>query len=361
MVTNTEKINLSDLGYDTFFESKRQSLGLTGYAVGRVVAEYKESYRVRVENGEYLSKISGKQIFTASRRADYPAVGDWVSITELDHARAIIHHVLPRKTILRRKYNGSREAQLIAANLDVAFIIASMDRDFNLNRLERYLVLANDGKIKPAIILNKIDLILRAELDLRIEQIKNRFDHLDVIPTSTVTETGLEELMSHMIIGKTYCFLGSSGVGKSTLINRLLGRNAIKIKEISTATGKGRHTTSGRQMYFLKNGAIVIDNPGMREVGMADAKTGMDDVFREITDLSKKCKYANCTHTHEPGCAVREAIQAKKLDENKYLNYAKLKKETEYYEMNEVERKRKDRAFGRYVKKALDQKKEYES
>jgi ribosome biogenesis GTPase len=361
MKNETEKIKLEDLGYSTFFESKRNDLGLTDYSVARVVAEYRGAYRVKGINGEYLAKITGKQIFDALKREDYPAVGDWVAITEVDKEKAVIHKILPRKTILRKKYSDRQETQVIAANVDVVFIVESVDRDYNLNRLERYFVLASQGNIKPAIILNKIDLIPEAELSLRMGQIKNRFDNVDVIPTNTITEQGLDELVSYIVKGKTYCFLGSSGVGKSSLINKLLGRNSIKIREISHYSGRGKHTTSGRDMYLLESGGIVIDNPGMREVGIADARAGIGEVFGEITALSKKCKYTDCTHTHEPGCAVLKAIKTKKLDENKYLNYAKLKKETEYYKMTELEKRRKDRKFGKFVKKTLKQLKKYET
>ena len=355
MNNETENMRLEDLGYNAFFQSNMSVLGLTDYLVARVIAEYKEVYRVKGVNGEYLAKITGKQIFNATKRDDYPAVGDWVVITELGNDTAVIHRILPRQTILRKKYSGKQETQVIAANVDVAFITESVDRDYNLNRLERYFVLVNEGNIKPTIILNKIDLISETEIEAKISKIKNRFNDVDVIPTSTITEQGLDELVSCIEKGKTFCFLGSSGVGKSSLINKLLGRNAIKTRGISHYSGRGKHTTTGRDMYFLKNGGIVIDNPGMREVGIADASAGIGDVFGEITTLSQKCKYTDCTHTHEPGCAVLKAIEAKNFDGDKYLNYVKLTKESEYYQMTELEKRRKDRKFGQFIKKASKQ------
>lgn len=361
MGTNTEKMKLDNLGYGVFFESNLKKLGLDNYLVARVIAEYKEAYRVKSATGEYLAKITGKQMFNALSRADYPAVGDWVVITELNKKQAVIQRILPRKTILRRKYSNKQEGQIIATNIDVAFVIESVDRDYNLNRFERYFVLAKDGNIKPAIVLNKIDLISDAELNLKIDQIEDRFNGADIIPTSTVAKQGLDKLINYIISGKTYCFLGSSGVGKSSLINRLLGRNTVKIREISRRTGRGKHTTTNREIHFLENGGIVIDNPGMREVGMADSSTGIGDVFGEITSLSKTCKYIDCTHTHEPGCAVLEAVESKKMDEDKYSNYIKLKKENEYYSMTELEKRRKDRRFGKFLKKALEQLKKYET
>jgi|WetSurMetagenome_2_1015567.scaffolds.fasta_scaffold235367_1 ribosome biogenesis GTPase / thiamine phosphate phosphatase len=355
MTNETIKIKLEDLGYNDFFELKRKLLDLKKYSIARVISEYKEAYKIKGANGEYLAKITGKKIFNATKREDYPAVGDWVAITIPDKEMAIIQEILPRQTILYKKYSNKQDTQIIATNIDTAFIVEAVDRDYNLNRFERYLVLANEGKIKPVIILNKIDLISETELNQKINQIKNRFDNIDIISTSIISEQGLDQLMYYIEKGKTYCFLGSSGIGKSSLINKLLGEVKIKTKEISTSTHKGKHTTTTREMYFLENGGIVIDNPGTREVGIASASTGIDNVFDEIVDLAKNCKYADCTHTQESGCAVLEAVKTKKLDEEKYLNYIKLKKETKYYEMTNIERKGKDRKFGKFVKNSLDQ------
>jgi ribosome biogenesis GTPase len=374
------ELKLEDLGYNEFFESARKNLKLEGFSVARVIAEYKGAYRVKNVTGEYLAKITGKQMFEASSRADYPAVGDWVAITNLGEKRAVIHKVLPRKTIIKRKYNDKNEAQIIAANIDVAFAVESADRNYNLNRFERYLAIANDGGVKSAIILNKIDLISKEELESIIVQIKTRFGNIDFIPTSTITDEGLNELKSYLVKGKTYCFLGSSGVGKSSLINKLIGKIIINTKEVDLGTDLGKHTTTGREMYFLENGppearlatggpltseacpsggSIVIDNPGMREVGMANTGTGINNLFEEIIALTQKCKYSDCTHTREPGCKVLAAIKSGKLDEEKFNNYANLKKETEYYEKTKLEKKQSSRQFGKFVKTAKEQLKRY--
>jgi len=352
-------MKLKDLGYNAFFASNRKTLGLDAYLVARVIAEHKEAYIVKNTTNEYLAKITGRQMFNALSRADYPAVGDWVAITELDCERAVIGGILPRKTMLKRKYSNETKTQVIAANIDVTFAVESVDRDYNLNRLERCLAIAKDGNIKPAIVLNKIDLISQEGLSCKITQLKNRFKRIGIIPTSTVTDKGLDELNSYIKKGKTYCFLGSSGVGKSSLINNLLGTDNIKTNAISEHTGRGKHTTSGRGMYFLKNGGILIDNPGMREIGMVDTKLGVKKVFNEISSLAKKCKFGDCTHINEPGCAVLDAIKRNKLDENKYSNYLKLKKEVDFYKMTKLEKRRKDRKFGQFVKKTLEQQKKY--
>jgi ribosome biogenesis GTPase / thiamine phosphate phosphatase len=347
---NKTKVSLENLGYDDFFELERKKLKLLRYPIARVIAEYKEAYRVKGIDGEYLAKITGKQMFTATKREDYPAVGDWVAIEKLSRENSIIRGILPRKTMLRKKYSDKQENQIIATNIDIAFITTSMDRDYNLNRFERYFVLAKEGNIKPAIILNKTDLISDTDLKLRINEIENRFDNVDIISTSIIAERKLGELISYIVKGRTYCFLGSSGVGKSSLINKLLGEDEIKTKEISKYSGKGKHTTTTRDMYFLQNGGIVIDNPGTREVGISNSDMGIESVFGEISSMSQNCKFSDCTHIHEPGCAVLKSLEENNLDEDKYTNYIKLKKESEFFKMTDLEKKKKDRKFGRFIK-----------
>ncbi len=214
------------------------------HSVARVTSEHKGAYTVKNPSGEFLARITGKQMFDATKREDFPAVGDWVTITELDDEKAVIHKVLPRKTILRKKYTGKEEAQVIAANIDVAFVVESVDRDYNLNRLERYFVLAREGKVEPIVVLNKIDLISEEELKIKIDEIKERFSDVEIVLTSAVAKQGLDELERRIEKGKTYCFIGSSGVGKSSLINKLLGSNEIKTGEIGSHSGRGKHVTT---------------------------------------------------------------------------------------------------------------------
>ena len=358
---------LEELGFNVFFESNITEVDFKVFSPARVIAEHRELYRVQNQNGEFSAKITGKQIYTAMTREDYPAVGDWVLVTELDHARAVIEKILPRQTIIKRRFGDRNkegeksDIQIIATNIDTGFIIESVDRDYNLNRFERYFALLEDGGVKGAIILNKTDLLSDEEKRNKLNELKNRFPHVDIIMTSTVDATGFDELKNYIEKGKTYCFLGSSGVGKSTLINNLLGEHTIRTVDISSYSGRGKHTTTGRQMYFLDGGGIVIDNPGIREVGLLDMSEGVDTLFEELTSLKQGCKYVDCTHTHEPGCAVLGAIKSGKINQEKYTNYVNLKKEAEYYSLTESQKRQKNKDFGKFVHKVKNDLKDFRS
>ena len=258
---------------------------------------------------------------------------------------------------MQRKASGKDEAQIIAANIDATFIIEAIDRDFNLNRFERYLSLVVSGKIEPIMVLNKTDLVSKAELAEKVSQVKTRFLKISILTTSVVGKNGIAELEKSIKAQKTYCLLGSSGVGKSSIINKLLGKNVLKTRNISLSTKKGKHATTHRELFTLENGGFIIDNPGMREVGMADAGAGIASVFNEIRELGKRCRFSDCKHTCETGCAVLAAVESKEIDKSKYLNYLKLKKEAEYYAMTKLEKRRKDRAFGKMVQKVMKDKK----
>lgn len=351
-------IKLENLGWDEFFESKIVELGLEDFSFARVIAEYKGAYKIKNDEGEFLAKIKGKQLFEADSREDYPAVGDWVVITELDNEQAKIETIFPRKTAIKRRFGDKNrkgeksDIQVIATNIDVAFIVQSVGRDYNVNRFERYLSIVKNTGIMPVIVINKIDLITSEDLESRLEEIRKRLEDIDVIPTSIVNDEGLDKLRSQIERGKTYCFLGSSGVGKSSLINRLLGKAIIKTGDVGLLSDRGKHVTTKREMYFLENGGILVDNPGIREVGMADSNEGVNGVFGEISRLAPKCKYADCTHIHEPGCAVLAAIQDEDLDRERYENYIDLKKEAAYFDMSQSEKRGKDRQFGKFMKNA---------
>ncbi len=358
ILMDERKENLEDLGYNSSFESAAKEISLRNVVPARVIAQHKEAYKVKNLHGEFLAKITGKQIFEAENREDYPAVGDWVLITELDNEHAVIEKILPRQTIIKRrcgdrdKHGEKNGVQVIATNIDVGFVIESVTRDYNLNRFERYFSILQDSGIQGAIILNKVDLLSQKEKEEKIEELKNRFPHTDIIMTSVINNNGLDTLRQYIEKGKTYCFLGSSGVGKSSLINALMDKEIIKTNTVSLQTDRGKHTTTGRQMYFLNNGGIVIDNPGIREVGMVSVKKGVNNFFEEITALEQSCKYVNCTHTHEPGCAVLDAIKLGKINKERYANYINLRKEAEYYDLTDSQKRQKDKDFGKFLNKA---------
>lgn len=346
-------INTS-LGYNSFFDDAREKLGASLEQVARVTAEHKGAYEVATGAESWRATVTGKRMLTATGRADYPVVGDWVVLQADNNETKIITDILPQRTLLRKKHSGRDEEQPIAANIDVVFIVESLDGDFSPNRFERYLVLVRDSGAQPILILNKADLLSPEGLAKITDQLHERFDGVEIITASTVTENGLDALTSSIKPNLTYCFVGSSGVGKSTIINRLIGQEMIKTKIISDKTGRGQHTTTARQIYTLDNGAIIVDNPGSREVGMIDSESGVQDVFAKITDLAASCKFSNCQHESEPGCAIAAALKSGEINAAQYANYLKLRKETTHYEMSDLDRRQKDRKFGQFLKKAKD-------
>lgn len=350
---------LEKLGYDSSIDGLRVEYGAEIDQIARVTAEHKGVYEVASVAGEYRATVTGKRMLTASSRSDYPAVGDWVVIKDDASDAKIIEDILSRRTMLRKKYGGKDEAQLIAANVDVVFVVESIDRDYNLNRFERYLVLARQGGIRPVIILNKSDLMVDADLKGRIEQIHERFGDIEVLSTSTVSDAGVDLLKAYIKKGLTYGFLGSSGAGKSSLINKLLDQDIIETKSIGEKSGRGVHTTTARQMYFTSSGSIIIDNPGSREVGVVDANTGVEEVFAGIEDIASTCRFTNCKHVKEPGCAVVQALKNGVINAAQYENYQKLRKETAHYELSAYGKRQKDKKFGKFVKNAKNELKNY--
>jgi len=297
--------------------------------------------------------------FSAIKRADFPAVGDWVAISEYDNDKVLIHSVFPRNTILERQSIGKQsEKQIIATNIDYAFIVQAVDRDFNINRIERYLTISNTSNVKPIIILNKIDLINDSELTELITTVQERIKQVPIIAISNEFKEEIGKLKEIMEKGKTYCLLGSSGVGKSTLLNNLSGKQLMKTDAISESSNRGRHVTSHRELHILKNGGIIIDNPGMREVGIADSTGGLEVTFETIAELSKSCKFKDCTHTTETGCAVVSAVENGEIDKSSYENYLKMEREKEHFESTVAEKRKKDKDFGKMIKNHKKNKKQ---
>ena len=344
-------MNLHDLGFDTWFEEQARGLLQPGQDLARVTAVDRGAFLVRNPHGELAAEIAGKFRFTLQSASDLPGVGDWVCAQNpVASGPAIIHAVLPRKTCLRRKTPGKAvDFQMIAANIDVAFIVQACTCDFNIPRLDRYLVMANEGGIEPRIVLSKTDLVPPEKLEQLIARIQDAGISAPILALSNATGSGLDEFRAGLAPGKTYCLLGSSGVGKTTMINQLLGREAYDTRAVS-GTGEGVHTTARRQLLFLDHGAMLIDTPGMRELGLLGTGEGLDAACGEIGGFARQCRFADCTHAQEPGCAVREAVARGDLDEARYQSYLKLRKETEFHNLSYAEKRQKDRTFGRFVK-----------
>lgn len=342
---------LRHLGWDNLFTEQAQELNLTGQRPARIAAVDREQFLVVDESGEYRARLAGRFLYQAGQSSDFPCVGDWVA---LQHDSAddfgIIHDILPRSSFLRRKAAGeTSDSQMIAANIDAALIVQSCHFDFNINRLERYLVMVRDGRVEPLIILTKTDLVTPDTLHQIMSQISGNGISAPVIPLCNLTGVGVDAVRNLLRPGKTYCLLGSSGVGKSTLINQLLGNQAAATGMVS-ATGEGRHTTVRRELIRLENGAMLIDNPGMREFGIFGSDDGLEESFADIYALAARCKFGDCSHANEPGCAVLQSLESGDLTHGHYRNFLKLRSEAEFHDLSQHEKRQKDKDFGRMVK-----------
>lgn len=344
-------MNLEVWGYNEKWEEFRIKNQLTDFEPGRIIAEHRERYIVATKFGETEAEITGNIRFTSTSRVDFPAVGDWVLLMIYNTEFAIIQKIFPRTSIIKRKsVRHFGDVQVIAANVDYAFIIQSVGHDFNINRIERYLTICYESKINPVILLNKVDLISESEKISLIQKINDRIKDVPIYAISNETLDGVEALKSIIQKGKTYCMLGSSGVGKSTLINNLSGKKIMSTESISENTQKGKHITSHREITVLPNGGIFIDNPGMREVGIADSNSGIELTFDQISALARRCRYKNCKHINELGCAVIEATNSGVLNKESYENYLKMEREKQHFETTAAEKRKKEKRFGKILK-----------
>jgi len=351
--------NLRTIGFDKWFLDKVPHGALKQFDIARVVAVHKDSYTISNGEVDVLAELVGKIIFSASSPIDYPAVGDWVLANFYDeNTFAIIHEIFPRKSLLKRKTPGKKvDFQLIAANIDVAFIVQSLNENFNLRRLERYLVMVRDGKIQPIVLLSKSDLLDHEAIKGITEEVHKIMPHLQVVSFSNENESYLDNVKGIMQAGLTYCLLGSSGVGKTTLLNNLIGESKYLTKTVSKKESKGRHATTHRQMIKLDFGALIVDTPGMRELGNFSVATGLGETFSEISQLSGKCQFNDCAHVNEKGCAVLIAVENGQLSAERYQNYIKMNKESAFNEMSYLEKRKKDKQFGKFIKTVMKQKK----
>ncbi len=343
-------MNLTDIGWNSFFERNFEKFKKQSLSPARVAQEHKRSYLVFSERVELTAEISGKFRYEAHSRGGFPAVGDWVAASiRPEEGRATIHAVLPRKSSFSRKAilsggmpdtGGKTEEQVLAANVDTVFLVSGLDGEFNLRRIERYLAVAWDSGATPVVVLNKSDVC--PDLEVRLKEVETIASGIPVHPVSAVEKQGLDILHEHMGSGKTAAFLGSSGVGKSTIINGLLGEDRLKVREVRAYDNKGRHTTIHREMIILPTGGVVIDTPGMRELAMWSDENGLRRTFDDIEELALGCHFRDCRHQGEPGCAVRQAIQDGRLNAKRLSSYFKLKKELMHLTIRKDQRARLD-------------------
>ena len=339
--------NLESIGYSDWFKNRVDDEKITAHGVARIVSVHKDSYTVTKGGEEIFAELSGNLLYSTESASDLPTTGDWVYADFYDDdSHAIIYGILPRKTLLKRKTVGKLvDFQLIAANIDVAFIIQSLNDNFNLRRLERYLVMVNESGIKPVILLSKCDLMSNEKVNEIKEKVLGIAPKTTVIEFSNLNRENIDSIIGSLKSGASYCLLGSSGVGKTTLLNSIIGNEKFETQQVSRIQSKGRHTTTSRQLVRLENGAMIIDTPGMRELGSMSVDTGLNETFSEILELSQVCKFNNCSHTNEKGCAILAAIKVSDLSERRYHNYLKMKKESEFNQMSYLD-KRKIRVLG---------------
>ena len=321
---------MNTLGWDEFFANHFQSYAADGYAAGRIALEYKHFYRIYSEWGEVLGEIAGRLRHEALDREDLPVVGDWVVIRRSSESdKVTIHAVLPRKSKFTRKVAGFRtEKQIVGSNIDTVFLVTSLNQDFNPRRVERYLIVAWESGARPIIVLSKSDLC--DEVEERTREIKAVVGDVPIHAVSVVKREGLDELARYLKAGQTVAFLGSSGVGKSTLVNYFLGREHLRVQEIRKHDGRGVHTTTHRELIVLPQGALVLDTPGMRELQLWDGEGGLEIAFADIETVASQCYFSDCRHQDEPRCAIREALAEGAIDAARYESYQKLKKELTY-------------------------------
>lgn len=335
-------LNLVDYGLTPSF--KQAAAAFKDQQIARIIGQQRNLYQIMTTNGEQTATLAGKFIYETTDTTSFPAVGDWVTVTATTD-NAVIYHILPRQSILAREAVGNRsDGQLIAANIDTIFICMSLNADFNVRRIERYLTMAWDSNAMPVIVLTKSDLC--ADLPAKLAALAEVSLGVDVVTCSAKTGAGYDEVARYVTAGKTVAFIGSSGVGKSTLINRLLGKELLATKTIRTDDDKGRHATTSRQLLLLPQGGLVIDTPGMRELQLFTGD--LDRTFSDIAELAAQCKFSDCTHSNEPGCAVQAAIQTGQLATDRLASYQKLQRELAYDGLNAREREQEkiNRMFG---------------
>jgi len=345
---------LTDLGFKQLHSDALISLGRSDLEAARVVRQDRDRFRIQTQAETLTAEVSGRYRHDAKRSSDFPVVGDWVAATtRTDEGAATIHHLLPRISSFSRKAAGdTTEEQLVAANVDSVFLVSGLDRDFNVRRIERYVTLAWNSGARPVIVLNKTD--LADDLAAHVRSVEDVAAGVDIIPISAVTGEGLDLLRQYVNRGETVALLGSSGVGKSTIVNSLLGEERLHTAEVREDDSRGRHTTTRRELIILPDGGILIDTPGMRELQLWADEESLQNSFSEIDELASNCRFSDCKHKTEPGCAIRDALEQGELSVERHQSYLKLRKEIAYLDRRKsesnYEERRHDKALGRMYK-----------
>jgi len=357
---------MRELGFDSWFENHARDLCGAGQSLARVVAIDRGRITVNAGEGEFFAELLGKFFYKAESAAKFPCVGDWVCLEHHDSDSqdsdrfASIHAILPRKTLLKRKTVGyDEEFQMLAANIDVAFIVMSCHYDFHVSKLERFLVMIHEARVKPVLLFTKTDLMTSEALKLLIADIHDAGIDIEILAVSNTTGDGVEKVRQFIKPKTTYCLLGSSGVGKSSLMNQLIGEDTFATQEVSDS-GQGKHTTVRRHLMMLKQGAMMVDMPGMRELAVAEVKEGIEESFADIIELTCSCKFSNCSHSNEPGCAILEALESGELNGKHYKNYQKIQKESRHHKKSDsyVEKRRKAKNASRIAPSKAKQEKQ---
>jgi ribosome biogenesis GTPase len=320
--------SLEDYGWSEFFAEAFAPYAAEGYEAGRVFLQHNKVYMLYTASGEMWAEATGRLKYHAAGPEELPAVGDWVVIKRLadDRTRAKIHEILPRQSLFSRKAAGRETIeQPVAANVDTVFLVSGLDNDYNLRRLERYLIMAWESGAEPVIVLNKADLVEDAEA--RREEVRAIAPGVDVHLLSAREGEGIEQLFRYVGRGRTLALMGSSGVGKSTIVNRLLGAEVQRTQEVRLHDARGRHTTTRRELFILPGGGIILDTPGMRELQLFVSERGLRETFDDIEQIAATCRFSDCGHETEPGCRIREALASGALDPERYASYQKMRAE----------------------------------